>query len=90
MAQQRAVAAGERGRHRPRKRRLDRTDEEHAAMQPPQPALRETLTHRTTAEAEGEQLRERDDAVLAPRQLQRRAINDHNVTLGARGRGHVT
>ena len=59
-------------------------------MQPPQPALRKPLTHRATTEPHEEQLRQRDDTVPAPGQVQRGPIGNHNVTLGARGCGHVT
>src|SRR5215210_8176409 len=57
MAEHRVIAAGERGCHRASQRRLDRADEEDAAMQTPQPPLRHTMCQRMPAESGSSELR---------------------------------
>src|SRR5215210_1348562 len=75
------VPTRQRGRHRPRQRRLDAADEEDASVHTPQPAQRDAMPDRSPAQADGEKLRPRDDAVLSPRDLHRSPISDHEVTL---------
>src|SRR3954452_17170509 len=77
MAQQRAVADSESGRHEPRQRAVDRPDEVHAAVHAPQPAPRDEPRDLRPAEPGADQLPGGERAMLAPRELPEEAVRRH-------------
>src|SRR3954469_25239154 len=77
MAQQRAVAGSESGRHEPRQRAVDRPDEVPAAVHAPQPAPRDEPRDLRPAEPGADQLPGGERAMLAPRALPEEAVRRH-------------
>ena len=68
MAEQRPAAGREGGGHRARVLHLQRPDEVHAAMQPPQPPARDSMLDPACGQAQPRELFPRDHTVLPARE----------------------
>jgi hypothetical protein len=83
MAQHRAIAGGEDRRLRPRPWRLERADQEDAAMEAHEPPRLHAMRDRLRGQTRLDQLRRGHDTVLATRQLGDPPIRAYFVTIEA-------
>ena len=77
MAEHRAIAEGERGRHEPRERAVDGTGEVDAAVDGPQPAARDEPRQLRPAHPERKDLPRGEHAMLARRKVPEPAVSTH-------------